>query len=298
MSDVTLFPAAFENASTFGFSVGGYTKDGQHIDDFRLERNWGKSGRAQYHEIKVPPIASHCEGLYGGLLLPHYGHFLLESLSRVWALKTLRSDLPIIWHILSGKPGLTSWQNEIFGLLGINVDRFVLARKPVHMQSIYVPSPGYKIQLWADPYHAKALCVVDTKPVKGKKVWLSRSKLDEEAGKITNEDELEHELQAMGWLVIYPEQLSITEQIDAIKDAELLAGFEGSAFHTLMLVNFHGRVKIFERTVRTNPNYVTIANAKGLTQEILKVSLTHVSGDKPNKMTSRIKDISEVLALL
>ena len=37
------------------------------------------------------------EVLFGGTMMPHFGHFLCESISRLWALDKLGSEIPIVY---------------------------------------------------------------------------------------------------------------------------------------------------------------------------------------------------------
>lgn len=66
------------------------------------------------------------------------------------------------------------------------------------------------------------------------KIYLSRSKLPEGTRKIWGEEDLEKELAAQGWQVVYPETLSIVDQLALLKSSRIIAGNIGSAFHLLM----------------------------------------------------------------
>ena len=63
-----------------------------------------RKGKAEY-------LTSNC--FYGGILYPHYGHFLLESLSRLYAYNQEHGVLT--WS--SVQTGLIKYQHEILLLL-------------------------------------------------------------------------------------------------------------------------------------------------------------------------------------
>ena len=65
-----------------------------------------------------------------------------------------------------------------------------------------------------------------------KKVWLSRSNYP---GGYKNEEKIQQVLSRDGWIIIYPENLNLTNQASIFNSAFKVAGIEGSAFHTQVL---------------------------------------------------------------
>ena len=93
---------------------------------------------------------------------------------------------------------------------------------------------------------------------RGVKLYLSRSRLPIGARHIIEEENLEKELTGVGWRIIYPEQLTITEQLAHLSDAHMIAGCVGSAMHLLMAFgDFIGRRRMIglgETAAHSNPN--------------------------------------------
>jgi capsular polysaccharide biosynthesis protein len=67
---------------------------------------------------------------------------------------------------------------------------------------------------------------------------MSRSR--QPARKLTNETEIEDLFRSFGFSILYPETLSIEEQVASVSMAELIAGPSGSAMFNLA---FHKRLK-------------------------------------------------------
>jgi capsular polysaccharide biosynthesis protein len=271
---INCIPVARKQEFGMSFQIGAYHPDGQFLTSVALRRNFGISGRA----LPVPAkLAKPGVYLYGGLLRRHYGHFLLESLARVYALQD--SDLPIVWH-LESLSGLTSWQHEIFSLLGVDVGRFVFVEQPTEFATLLVPEVGYRIQDWMHPRQENAMGrYTFSQPVRGKRIWLSRSRLAEEAGNVVAVTDIENALEANGWHIIHPQELTIHDQLGIMSDAEVISGFAGSAFHTLILASqIRARIVIVQRSETLNENYVTIAEGKGLDQTIIEPDLLKVRG--------------------
>lgn len=71
------------------------------------------------------------------------------------------------------------------------------------------------------------------------------------------------------------------EQISALSQASRIAGFEGSAFHMLILLKeVRGRVDIFTRGEGLNANFDLIAEAKGFQQDVHYLPMAKVSGER------------------
>lgn len=294
--DVSLSPVVLDSQHSIPFALGAFDSNLNFIDDFLLIRNYGATGRAAYDHSKTARSLS--SGIYGGVLMNAYGHFLLESLSRYWALKDMRDDLPIVWHYRE-QPDLLAWQREIFDLLKVDTKRFVYVDGMTKMDSVYLPDAGYRVQTWGHPLYFSSLCIFKAETiVPEKKVWLSRWRLDQHFGRITNEDEVERKLIGKGWTIIHPETMSVSEQINMLKDAALISGFQGAAFHTMVFFDVIGKVVIFRRDKRPiNHNYSTIAANKLIQQAVHDVDLEYVSGDGPF-ISSRLRNSNEILEKL
>jgi capsular polysaccharide biosynthesis protein len=69
----------------------------------------------------------------------------------------------------------------------------------------------------------------DTTPI-----YLSRTKLKRSNRLLIGEDSVEEYCRSIGFKVVYPEQLSLMEQIVLFNTHNIFIGFIGSAFHTML----------------------------------------------------------------
>jgi hypothetical protein len=70
-----------------GVLVGGVHYDSGAFVDFAKHRQWGgqvSHGAADEEMLATAPKTA-ADGLYGGVFFNHFGHFLTESLGRLWA---------------------------------------------------------------------------------------------------------------------------------------------------------------------------------------------------------------------
>lgn len=252
------------------FLIRYYRKDIKLVDG-----RWDKSSGQQLktHKLILPGQisgnAKHLSGKYifAGYLFPHFGHFLLESLSNLWFIKQ-HPDLPLLWVGVHNQPDLTEMNQRFLDLYGIQNPIHIVTEETL-VDELVVPEPGYVIHTRYSDAQKKALQVVEgSTPVPGKRIWLSRSKLEE--GRITNEAALETILERAGWLIYHPQEHPLQDQLDMIRDAEVISGIEGSAFHLLMLVaNFQGKIKLVARRRNVEFDFIAIADALGWDQELV-----------------------------
>ena len=149
--DVTCMPIERTPKDGLGMKFGAFSSDGMPLESFRLRRFYDMSKEPDFQEADKYVDES---ATYGGVLFAHFGHFLLESLSRVWCHRELRTG-SIIWHAQADK--LRDWQEYIFWLLGVPVERFVYIKESTRFREIILPDPGFEIGLSFHPLHADAM---------------------------------------------------------------------------------------------------------------------------------------------
>jgi capsular polysaccharide biosynthesis protein len=284
-----------------GFQVAVYDESGALLPQFELRRHRRPAPSASFKRAWRRRI----EGpvLYGGVLLSAYGHFLIESLGRAWAIRQF-PDLPFVWQADRGTTGLLPWQREILELLGIAPSRAVLVNRARRLGSVLLPTAGAILDEYFHPAQLEALACVDFRePVKGVRIWLSRTGLSGGAGRLIDEAEIENRLRALGWRVIHPETMTVREQLASMAEAEIVGGCVGSAFHTLMLArNVRARIRMLNRFPSDLPRaYEIIAAIRGFDQRIIDLPLEVVDpGWRPAQATTRIDEgaIDDAIAAL
>jgi hypothetical protein len=217
--------------------MGVFDEDGTYIEGTALDRRSGEIGEPMPREL-FPDIAdsSYTEAIYAGTLYFHFGHFLLESLARLWYAKE-NPSVPVVWagsHSWQAKV-LERWQREILDILGIENETYIL-HSPERFRDLHVPDIGYRYDDWFHPQHARFLGrYVGPAQEEGRKLWLSRDRVGNDV-KDLNARTIEGRLSEAGWTIAHPESLSVREQLDEISRASVIAGEEGSAFHSLILL--------------------------------------------------------------
>ena len=282
--------------------MGVYDGDGTYVEGSALDRRSGERGapvpRDLFPAVTDSPVP---EAIYLGPLYFHFGHFLLESLARTWYAHR-HPEVPIVWagaHTWQSIQ-LKPWQQEILDILEIG-NPVQIAADPLRFEHLRVPDIGYRYDDRFHPEHASFLGRYQG-PVQipRHRLWLSRSK----AGDVRdlNAAPTERRLGAAGWTIAYPETLTIRQQLDLLARAEIVAGEEGSAFHSLILLQdvTAKRFRIFRRHGPEHGSMRTIGDARQVDQTfytleselVLKAEGRVVSKLNPN--SSEILDRLEV----
>ena len=234
------------------------------------------------------------EYLFGGYLFRHYGHFLIETLSRLYALRQC-APAPIIFS--STHREIMPWQQYIFKLLCPNYPIIILKR-PAVVSQLVLASPGFVMPDNVAPEQIEALGVLPAPPLNKKKIWLSRGCYI--GGGLLNERALEPLLASLGWEIVHPQFLSIRKQVALIASSAQVAGLDGSAFHTALLAKeIRGRFTIFFLRNMGAHAYTKIATMKGIDQTEISLaeSVNFLAGQGPECFYN-LNDMEVVLKAL
>lgn len=191
--------------------------------------------------IDVPPHPARDPRpmLFVGASWPHYGHFIIDAMSRLWALDTQPSDMPLLFVNRAGaRFDATSYAATIVSALDIG-HRLITVDEPMRFARVIVPEPAIQhafrvYQALPHPHRAVAHSMSGAWPDERNAFYLSRSRLEEGLRKSRSEAEVEAHAARRGMTVVYPERLSLPEQIAIFNTAPLIAGTIGSAFHTAL----------------------------------------------------------------
>ena len=287
------------------FRMGVFDGRGRIVRGSLLQRSYGQVGFAA-----DPPTTSRTDPrpvVYAGHLSYHFGHFILESLSRLWFARE-HPERPIVWACRPEPvpPAWHGWQRQILDVLGLR-NEVLLLTEPTRFRSVDIPEPGYRVKDFFSRQHARFLA---TYPARRRdpdlRVWLSRSGSDSEYRSL-HEARLEEQLADHGWTIVQPETLPISEQLELLATAGRVAGEQGSAFHLVMLLaDVSGlEVDVICRdpdrpAEEQNHNYRLIAEVRGLRQRLHVVAEERVlarQGGKVRKTATSVTGHLEALGV-
>jgi capsular polysaccharide biosynthesis protein len=200
--------------------------------------------------------------IYGGPIIPHYGHFLTAALPRFWhILRDGPPDAPILCHSIERPEEWFTrpYVSAIFGRLGLTPANFAHFREPVVLSRLRVPRPAFEEQHFAhEVFGALARAIGEPFAAGAKEagpVYISKTQLRSGATyRLMNEQTIEAMFQARGIRIMYPEQMTVADQIGMLASASTIVGTVGSAFHTTLFCGHPKRVVglAYDRAINAN----------------------------------------------
>lgn len=243
----------------------------------------------------IPDAVLHQSGSYifGGYWFAHYGHFILESLSRVFCIKKCNS-YPLIF--LSPDLKVFRWQRDILKLLRID-NEIIITLDPLLVDKLLISEQQSIAHEFITHDQVNALAQVSPGNIRrGKKVWISRSEVI--GGSLVDELEIEHFLENNGWEIYHPQQHRVIDQIKTISASEYVAGLDGSAFFNVLLSKrILGKVFVFSRRNFIPKILPRIFSLKNIEHEFHIPQATYVSGKKAGA-NFKLNNIEDVLTHL
>jgi hypothetical protein len=186
----------------------------------------------------------------------HYGHFVLETLSRAWAWQEHGKGLvPII------QAPMPRFARALYALIPNLSEQIELVKRPTRFHQILVPGAAFII---AHKAHVtfKKLCdrmagqtAASREAMTEQPLYLSRAGLGSvDRRTLEGEHSLEGFLESEGFLVVRPERLPIEEQIILFNRHRWIVSPMGSACHT-RLFSCRPTNLIMLTSSYFNPNY-------------------------------------------
>lgn len=175
--------------------------------------------------------------IFGGLLYEtHFGHFFAESLCRLWAHYYLGSEYTTI--VFFGRDAALSLPSFVHQAMELICPDHTILRvtKPTVFETVAVPEAfiqGSGI-LKGDP-PVRRLSAHLRRDIIDKKIYVSRSRLADKHSFLM-EELIEKNLEENGYDIIYPELLTVEEQLSLYASSSHLIFAEGSALHAYALV--------------------------------------------------------------
>lgn len=209
--------------------------------------------------------------VYGGHLPKHFGHFLLESLSRTWAYKSL--DLGPI-PFLHMRDRFHVHERELLeAVLRPHGATLQTLDEPTVLSAVLIPEQGIEL---GREYHPDMRSVYDTirdeiagpvTTVDDTPVYLSRTRLPRDHRATLGERALERRLAAQGIRIVHAQELALDEQIRTVASARQVIGLNGSAMHLTIFRDLEDARTIALDTRLPQPHQQRVDRLRGATYD-------------------------------
>ena len=176
--------------------------------------------------------------LYAGWLHPHFGHFLAESTTRLWALEEHKNQIDGILYIPIGPKSIWRARKTYSPIIDIFSGGLpvIPETQAKNVERLIVPEPGFghqdRMQGSEKYVNMMRRCVEDTIPAAGSnRLYISRTALYDRRGNAFGEHLIEEFMAANGYDIFHPQRHTAAEQLARYRAARYVAMLDGSAAH-------------------------------------------------------------------
>lgn len=198
--------------------------------------------------------------LFGGIFWNNFGHFLLESLARLWAYEHVRQlDPYILFYLHWIPPNYLEKQNYAYQVLaGFNIphNRILFTDQPVIIKDIIIPFQKYGYEYCKNPdavfmkfiQSFRYPQIIPKGFENTDKLYVSRSKIPDGAGKPIGEKLFDDYLITNGYAIFHPESYTLYQQLTLYSRIKKIIFCDGGAIHgCILLPDLKAEVAIIAR---------------------------------------------------
>ena len=240
-----LRPPGAEDMNGLRQACGVFRADGSAVDAARTLSLEGELTMP----VPCPPRPTQLRAgawLFGGLLYHHFGHALIYSAARLWAVRRLLEDgvalRGVVFHRRytddpAASPILPRNAEAIFAVFGPDVP-LTAAGAIEQVETLYVPSQGISTtrELFLGLPEQRRFyrdCAAKIPPnAERRDIYVSRTKTGWKGNHLF-EREIERALAEAGYLIYHPQSHDLAHQIATYRSARRLIAVDGSALHVV-----------------------------------------------------------------
>lgn len=272
-------PSSFEK-STYSFTGCVYDNRGVLIRNSQKTSRmvaW-KPADPEFIDLKgkAEEIGGVC--IYMGHCTFQYGHFLLETLARFWALDlNIKYDYLIFHRFLGSSCDIKnfSFARECFTVFSIESKKILIADRAMKFRSLLLSCSLLEINFQAHRDQALVYkrilrhCLREARGCDEKlsRLYLSRSRWYKRR-RVINEQAMEKIFSDYGFTIIYPNEMAFSDQVILYTRAEVIAGLAGWAMYNSVFLSTGSRAIVIgtAREREREPVNQRICNALAKTE--------------------------------
>lgn len=272
-SNATILPLRRDDQLLFGRG-GVVDSDGNYVDLSAIP------GRVQYAYPFENAEYRDETVVYCGYLVNHWGHFLIEGVTRLWYFleNDRRVDKYVFFLDEHEEREIKGNYREFLELLKI-WDRLEIINRPTTYREVIVPELGIHMRAAYTPklvkvFDAAADSVVpDPGWETPEKIYFSRSQFQKGLPFESGYDTLDNFFAKNGYTILYPEKVPLSRMIHYIRNAKVVASLSGSLPHNMLFANQGQRVEIVERLVISDDNQTDVNRMRQLQVTYIDASI-------------------------
>ena len=185
--------------------------------------------------------------IYLGLLYPAWGHFITDSIRRLWFLKDNEfknqfKDCPIVYITWLGQKLDSASPNfkRLLEILEVDIDEFRLVKQPTQFEKIILPDESLFVESnykFTAEYRetidrVRSFALKNQTPISNKKIYYLHAMRNQ-----VGEERLAEYFKSKGYDIVRPEKLTVDEQLNLLINAESFVSTIGSSSHNAIFLH-------------------------------------------------------------
>lgn len=262
--NATILPLRDLHEPNVLFGRGGVVdENGQYVELSGIPERIQKGYAFENPEFKDEKV------VYCGYLVHHWGHFLIEAITRLWFVLEKEENVDKYVFFLDDQEDRTIKGNfrEFLELLNI-WEKVEFVNKPTTYREVVVPEQGFCLMRYYSPKFLDMIeylvsnVKVDPawKPVD--KIFFTRSNFAKGNNYDFGLEVLDNYYRKNGYFILAPETITLSEMIYLVRNASEFATISGSVHHNMLFAPMGSKLAIIERLTITDDCMVSINKAK------------------------------------
>lgn len=279
-----ILPYMEENNRIYG---GVVDKEGKFVDFSNFNENVGGA-----YEVDCVLDCEESVIFIGNIVYPAWGHAITDDLKYLWWLltdefKRIYEEKKIVCACIKSKylKDLSSFY-LLFSAFGMKLSSLMLIEEPTRFKEVYVPESSFLAtedgkRYWSCEFKSTIKQIKDyfTLGIETyDKVYLSRTKI---AGRRDfGEKYVERAFKDASYHIVYPEEISLEQQIHILKNAKTVATTEGSISHNAVFMQKYATLVILRKSDYINYYQVAINEMNDLNVVYIDAHLSLLNNKK------------------
>jgi hypothetical protein len=264
-----------------GWGLGGVVDGhGRIVDESLYDNGWTHfGGHYAFNEAEAAYVDE--EVVWFGVFFHHWGHFLMDFVGRAWFMSSEKYSHQRVVYV-SGSSPIDGNYLRFLELLGVNAVDVLRIVRPTRFKRVILPELSYiEGRFFTEEYKGMfdkiaSSYVPSDKFSNLKKVYFSRSEFSKGFfAKDIGQEAIDQLFGMNGWTIVFPEKLTLDEQITIWNTANDIACINGTiplnvAFSRkteteIIVLNkaarLHANLLRYQRIFKRNVVYVDVYNS-------------------------------------
>lgn len=259
-----------------------------------IENSCNDISALQYLNTNSEISISNDNAIFLGRFIGVWGHFVTDDLRRLWFLKShyfndFKNFIPVYFNFLPNKNHL-----KFFDILNINHSKIHNISSPVRFKKVLIPDECFITDYDPDAEsnlkylftqdYLNLIDLVRDYANKNKSnlldhnFYFSYSKY--KSGKSVGECHLENYFKSHHYKIIYPENLSLDEQLNILANCHNFASTIGSCSHNMIFLNDNSNVILIPRANYLTPHQLVIDKLHNLKISYVDSSFSFLAANR------------------